>query len=445
LAQLTQTAAAMDYESKADSSTLDRRGTEAAALFVTAERHFNDWELDEALKAASDALELYRQQGDRTRVADALSLVIRSLGSQERLQEAEDMVTTELKRFRSAGDAMGEAKMLLLRAEMCYHREDQQEEALRLAREAQQLFEHEDDSLGQARAFMLMAESNMACGKCKAAAHPAQKASRLFRKAGDEHEGVRAMLLASQADIAILAKGARESTYTAWEEALRRANQGVHNARATKDQALVASALCQVAEVHNSTGSYEEALQASEEAAKLYDELGNPQEVASALHWSADTYIKAEKYTEALKVAEDIRRLAHQHGDSSIEELAQEIVEAATLDPQPDSYAAGNDGSPPKEKEQKEEQADWQGPSYLVKNQQGEVMDLHSGLTLAAVRMNPSDIADVMKRVLANYTAEEFDNEAPLMQAGLTGAMSVALQSEWHRKHMSSNDQDSLP
>lgn len=342
------------------------------------------------------------------------------------------MVRSELAMFRSLRDAIGEAKMLLLQSEMCYNREDQWGDASALAREALDLFEREDHALGQGQAWMAMAEAGMAAGKYKAAAHPAQKAARLFRRAGSEQEELRAQLLASQAEISILGKGSREPTWAAWEEALRGAEQGLKRARALGDQALAASALCQLAEAHNITGDYDEALKASVEAARLYSDAGSAHDVASALHWTADTHIKSERYKEAREAVQEIRKLARDEEDESLEALAQGILEGM----------AGP--SPPKAGEKGGEEGEGAGavptarqaPGRLVRNQQGDVMDLRSGLALRPVPMHPVDLADITAKILANYTKEEFDNEMPLMQAGLAGPVGAELQGEWQRKYM---------
>mmetsp|Transcript_108602 Transcript_108602/g.338576 ORF Transcript_108602/g.338576 Transcript_108602/m.338576 type:complete len:432 (-) Transcript_108602:213-1508(-) len=427
-------AAVKQYKSRAEDDTLRQRVREASRAIVNADKHFNKWELDEAVAASKKALGLFRDLSDATGVADALCILIRSLGSQENVEEAGTMAKSELAKFRSLGDAVGEAKMLLLQSEMCYNQEDKLDDAVAIAREAEALFEQEGNELGQAMAWMAMAEAHMAAGKVKAAVHPAQKATRLFRKAGDEHEEVRANLLASKADVSSLYKGSRESTWTAWEEALWRAEEGLKQARGVGDLPLVASALVNLAEVQNCIGSFDDALKASTEATELYYESGTPQDIASALHWTADTHIKCERFKEAKDVVQEIRRLAKEQEDESLDALATEILESMSAPgPSQEEEAPGDpeDKPPPPPPP----------PGKLVRNQQGDVMDLRSGMTFKPTPMHPMKIADITARILASYIREEFDNEVPLMEAGIAGPMSAEIQSEWHRKYMLPADQ----
>jgi len=428
-------AAINEYIPRAQDANLDKRQREAAKALVEADRRFNKWELDAAVAASQNALKLFREVGNQTGVADALYVLIRSLGSQENVDDASGMARSELAMFRSLGDAVGEAKMLLLQAEMCYNGEDQLDEAAALAREAVQLFEQEEHELGQAQAWMAVAEAYMAGGKHKAAVHPAQKAARLFRQAGEEHEGIRAFLLSSEASIGVLSAGSRESTWAAWEEALVLAKEGLKKAQDDGDSLLVASAQCQLAEVYNSTGSYDDALKASKESADLYHDSGShPQEEASALHWMADTHMKCERMKDAREVTEKIRKLGQKHEDAGIEQLAEDVLEsmrapgASTEDKGLGEKLRGTADEEPRPPPPP--------PGKLVRNQQGDVMDLASGLTFKPVPMNPTNIVDITARILASYTGEEFDNEIPLMQAGIVGPLGAELRSEWQRKYV---------
>jgi len=227
-----------------------------------------------------------------------------------------------------------------------------------------------------------------------------------------------------------LSGGSREATWAAWEKALRGAERGLKRARAVGEQLLAANALCQVAEVHNMTGSYDEALKASVEASRLYYEGGTAHDIASALHWTADTHIKCERYKEAREVAKEIRQLAQEQEDEGLEALAQGILESTAA---PGAPKASEKGS---EEDAAAAPTPHQAPGRLVRNQQGDVMDLQSGLTLKPVPMHPVDLADITAKILANYTMEEFDNEIPLMQAGLAGPVSAELKNERQRKYM---------
>lgn len=427
-----------EYAAMAEDASLTARERTAARTLVDTDRLFNQWELDQAVTSGRKTLDLFRQTGDQTGIADALYILIRSLGSQENVEEASDMARSELAMFRSTGDAVGEAKMLLLQAEMCYNRDDGLDDAVTLAREALQRFEESDHARGQAQALMSMAEALSAGGKHKATSHPAQKAARLFRQIGDETESTRAFLLFSQSEIGSLSGGSRESTWSAWEEVKKKATDGLRQAQALKDTELIASALCQMAEVQNAMGDYDEALKAANEAAQLHRERNNPQDEASALHWVADTHLKCERYNDAREVVETIRQLGQRHEDEGIVQLADDILKSMQGPASSSTGPADREELASKNRARGEDEPRPAPPppGRLVRNLQGDVMDVRSGLVIRPEPMNPmNNIADIATRIIATYTAAEFDNEIPLMQAGIVTPVGAELRGYWQRKY----------
>jgi len=202
----------------------------------------------------------------------------------------------------------------------------------------------------------------------------------------------------------------------------------VRQARDTGDFTLVASSLCQLAEVYNVLENFQDSLKASNEARDLYRAHGSPHDVANALHWAADTYIREEKYKEARDIVQEIQNLGRAEQDEGLEALAQEIlVRMATPGaPQPQTSSTAEEDAP----------APPAPLSKLVKNQQGHVMDFRTGLTFQPEPMRAVHIAEVAAGILADYAREGFDTEVPVMLAGTTSPFNVEMQSEWFRKYM---------
>lgn len=90
---------------------------EAPMLLMVAEGHLVEEQDEDALKAASDALSIFRAQGEKSGIADAVRVVTQCYCLQERPEKASEMARQELTKFKQMGDDTGVGKMLLSIAE----------------------------------------------------------------------------------------------------------------------------------------------------------------------------------------------------------------------------------------------------------------------------------------------------------------------------------------
>mmetsp|Transcript_4234 Transcript_4234/g.4753 ORF Transcript_4234/g.4753 Transcript_4234/m.4753 type:complete len:106 (+) Transcript_4234:3-320(+) len=102
----------------ADDSSAEVKKREAAMLFTAAEGHLNDEDTMEGLKAAMEALPLFRELNDLNAVHDTLRVVINlhrlesSISYEDEPTEAERIAKEELPKFQQFDDKRGQAGSL---------------------------------------------------------------------------------------------------------------------------------------------------------------------------------------------------------------------------------------------------------------------------------------------------------------------------------------------
>jgi len=156
---------------------------EAAMLFSVAETQLNENDLQEATRAAKEALTFFRELGDRAGVADTLRLIISIRRAKEELDEAEEMIMDELERFRETDDLYGEGAMLLTYAELNSVRRN--EEAVRYGTEALSIFQELGNLRMQAAAHLALMDAYQARGNAKDSLEAATRALELYRETDD--------------------------------------------------------------------------------------------------------------------------------------------------------------------------------------------------------------------------------------------------------------------
>merc|ERR1719414_212330 len=109
---------AAQYSLDALDETRSELAREAAMLYSVAESQLNEDDLQEAERAAKEALVFFRELGNRQAVADTMRILVGVHRAREDVQQAEDAITNELERFRENDDAYGEGAMLLALAEV---------------------------------------------------------------------------------------------------------------------------------------------------------------------------------------------------------------------------------------------------------------------------------------------------------------------------------------
>jgi tetratricopeptide (TPR) repeat protein len=192
------------YSKKAERCNAGTKEKEAAMLFSIAEGHLNeDEDYGEAIRAAQDALALFRTIGDVQGESDALRLVVYAHrikadnvryaegGGGEKaeaaLDEAERIASTELEKCRKTGDKRSIGAMLLALAELAHNRTDEskREEAFLAAVEARGLLRDIGDTKLEAGACFILANMYSQKRQLQEAGQLVNEALALFRKLGD--------------------------------------------------------------------------------------------------------------------------------------------------------------------------------------------------------------------------------------------------------------------
>jgi len=181
------------YSAMAEDSNLASKAREAAMLFAVAEAHIDDDEGDEALKAATSALTIFREVADKTGTADTLRIIIKVYTWKHRYAEAERMAKEEMDIFKGESDKIGMAKMLLSLAEVKMempNRTALQPEALKAVTDARAIFQEAGDKKWEGNALLMLVWVHLAAKGSKAkkgknAVQAAGEALDIFEEIGE--------------------------------------------------------------------------------------------------------------------------------------------------------------------------------------------------------------------------------------------------------------------
>ncbi|CAE8672605.1 unnamed protein product, partial [Polarella glacialis] len=145
---------------------------EAAALFSTAEGYLRNEQVEDCLRVAAAALEVFKSLGDSGQagftdtlcmMADAHAQI--ATAQQRKPEEALAMVTQALSEFRASRDRRGEASMLLSLAVINHDKRGRKKrgEALESAAEALRIFREVEDKKSEALTLLLIATAHFKC------------------------------------------------------------------------------------------------------------------------------------------------------------------------------------------------------------------------------------------------------------------------------------------
>lgn len=269
------------YTAVADDGESAAQRREAAALLSLAGGQLDEeGDVDEALRAGNEAVDLFRKLGDSKAVADALrvtvdALRLKAVRLREEPLEAEKAATEALASFKADGDKRGQASMLLALARVSLARQGSKhrDAALRQAKQAAALAQQAQDSLLGAASMLALAEAQVLRRRPLEALKEGQRALQAFRDVNDKRG--QAMVLRS------LAAALRLDSQP--ELALRALGEALALARELRDRRGEAVDLQATAEVRLEQDSAREALAAAREALALAQGLqpGGPLHLAA--------------------------------------------------------------------------------------------------------------------------------------------------------------------
>lgn len=302
------------YSQLADDSSAEMKKREAAMLFTAAEGHLNDEETMEGLKAAMEALPLFRELNDLNAVHDTLRVVINlhrleaGIAYEDEPTEAERIAKEELPKFQQFDDKRGQAAMLLSLAEcQCDRRRvkpSEYEAAENYAQDALTFFREVSDTKMIATALLEVAHINVGKKEPDEVFEAAKEARDLFKKIGDKKGEARAMH-----GMALSFALKRQ-----FSDAIPKMKEVLTIFRDLGIKKYEAFELCLLAEAHLEEEKPLKALPLARQALTLFREIryGKGWEAASLLAVT-HSLVESKKAKQAVQVAEDgLKRLKAQ-------------------------------------------------------------------------------------------------------------------------------------
>lgn len=331
------------YSSVAADGSKGGNEREAAMLFSVAEQHVDDDEdYDEALRAANEALQLFRTMKNSQGASDTLRLInLALLGKAEvyrwtergdpktnlvgqTQQRAKTQAEEELQNFQKNGDKRGAACMLLSLAEF-YWRDrglKSHEEAAQKAGEAEQIFREVGDRKLQASALQVLICINLKKYNVQEALKQCEQSLVIFRELGlkkDEASTLHMQAVCQLCD-------------EKFQEAVATANEGLQIFRDLGIKKFIAFELFCIADWHLHQDKSKDALPLARESVELFQELDYSKGWQAG---AADLVVQAQigkgDKKQALKIAQDELERFQENGDKRSEVFARNSVMQAHL------------------------------------------------------------------------------------------------------------------
>lgn len=346
------------YSAVASDSKLDKSRREAAMFFSLAERHLKESLVSESLEAASQALAIFQELGDRVGTADALSAIINGLRLGADLagdtpSEALTRAREEAENFKKLGDKRGESVMLLavaeINASLASGPKDLQK-ALNIAEQALVVFREIGDKAMEGSAQLVVMAIDFYKTRQKDVYEAATAALELFREVGDKAGQAKALhgqalsyLISEDFDTAIqFAKNAlalyeeRKDTKSMIFELLCMAHWLLEQEKPCKAQRAAKTALALSRNLKTSrrseavalyliceslvdTGRYDQAAKIAEEGVDKFKKDGDEVGIASGFEMLVYTRLAMKEYSDALDAADEGLMMVQEFGDKRME------------------------------------------------------------------------------------------------------------------------------
>mmetsp|Transcript_82551 Transcript_82551/g.242213 ORF Transcript_82551/g.242213 Transcript_82551/m.242213 type:complete len:810 (+) Transcript_82551:123-2552(+) len=324
---------------------------EAAERALQLARDLKDEECEARIMALLNTLYVRRQEFEQASAAAKLAVqkvggkdleaegaslqeLASSMLAKGDIQEALRKAEAARELFRSHGHAEGEASSLLLVAQVQFEL-DRVDQAVATTKDAQIISQDIEDKKGIGSALMQIAEFRSASGEHGRAVHAADRARMHVIRYGDKAMEARMWLLAAQNRTFALVKKTQEAQAEerragyefrpGWEEvakAAAAAKEAVKIGEELGDARAVGNALCVVAQMHIFTQRFEHALAAAEEAMVRFVELGDVRSEASILVMQAQVFMAMGNFKKSLNLARQGLLLFQQAADERGEAVA---------------------------------------------------------------------------------------------------------------------------
>lgn len=364
-------------EDATDALTVEEQHVAANALVASSMNYVMNGEPEKGLDAANEALELFKENGDKVGKAKALVAVAEAHYANQSMEDAIWAATEAHESFQELGDSQkSQVSVLQLMANIRIAT-GEYKDAMSLASETQQICRELDDNSGMLKTYFIIAEANLAI---LMNTQPADQAKKPYKDA--------------------------------YEKALNAAKKA---SKLSQDAGSLAKAQQSLAMVYFMAGQAWDMSQAATEARLLYKQVDDEVGQVRALILLAQSWVirskskKARGYlNDALAIAEKIEDTP---GEEAIQELLKAVEEAKPAAVAMAVVADGGGGGPV------DAGAASAGPA---------------GGTVAKAYV-PPDADMVRQRIMAMVAdatgaGDELQGDVPFMDAGVDSLASVELR-----------------
>mmetsp|Transcript_28600 Transcript_28600/g.52483 ORF Transcript_28600/g.52483 Transcript_28600/m.52483 type:complete len:873 (+) Transcript_28600:78-2696(+) len=277
-----------------DKLTIEEQHVAANTLVASAHSHVMNGEPEKALDAANEAVELFKDHGDKPGEASAMIALAEAQMANSALEDAMFAATGAHEILQEEGDQKSQVAVLLLMANIRIAT-GEYKDAMSLAQEMQQLCRDLDDSSGMLKTYFLVAEANLAI--------------LMNTPAGDT---------------------GKKPYKDAYERALNAAKKA---AKVSEDCPSLAKAQQSLAMVYFLSGQAWDMCQAATEARLLYKQCDDEVGQVRAMILTAQSWIIRSKNKKARGILNDAlskaEKIEDTPGEEAIQELLKEVEEKA--------------------------------------------------------------------------------------------------------------------
>mmetsp|Transcript_65924 Transcript_65924/g.204054 ORF Transcript_65924/g.204054 Transcript_65924/m.204054 type:complete len:829 (-) Transcript_65924:89-2575(-) len=311
-----------------------RAAKEAQALYVKAELkkqaafelhqaavwHLKDGDVDDAVAAAREAMDIFEDDLKATNgEAAVVQTLVQAYLTKKEFKEAMKLAKYELDRFAESGNGKGQAacqEMVML----CYVGMNNTGRAMRYAQRAADTLEEMGDRKGQGKLLRTMSTLHRANDEHDHALRAAQEALTIFEDLEDTKE--QAVTLQARADVYLQKKEQSRALALASE-----ARELYSDAKHVEGEV---SALLQLSAAQFAEGDFKKAAASAREAQDKATEVQDQAGEASALKALMEVHVMEKEFDAALRVLGSLLTLVKETGDRE-EEVNVMIYTCRTL------------------------------------------------------------------------------------------------------------------
>mmetsp|Transcript_35798 Transcript_35798/g.83256 ORF Transcript_35798/g.83256 Transcript_35798/m.83256 type:complete len:541 (-) Transcript_35798:227-1849(-) len=271
--------------------------TDPAKLLSEAETSFDAGNMGETIKAAKEALETYRTQGEGVSIAEALSLFLKGQlqVGEVTLDKAMETIKDDTMKLRSVGRRMGEAAMSQATAEV-YLAACDPDKALQAAVDAEAGFEREGNELKQCTSiYKALVSAYLENSNEEKALTAATKGLGMAQKLADKKAEAHSFYAVAKARYA----GGDVN------DAMEACTKALSLFKTLGDKANEAVMSCFIAQIYLAINDSQGALTAAKDALSVAKDISSGVRMGEAVEMLVESHIQNESPKEAMTVAEE--------------------------------------------------------------------------------------------------------------------------------------------